>query len=151
MLASVMKRRTYKNTVFYAKKKHFNTKFLRYVAQKNNIVLVDMQTALRESIQILAKALKNNKNIIIFPEGTRSEDGKVGEFKNLFSVLSRELQVPVIPVAIKGTHKALPKGSHFPRPFTKVEIKFLEPVYPSQEDPDVMAKEVRSRILSVAG
>lgn len=149
-VASLLKRKIYKNTVFYAKKKHLNNKFLQYIAKHNNIIIVDVENDLKTSIQKLAAALKQNKNIIIFPEGTRTETGSIGPFKDMFAILSRELKVPVVPVAINGAYNALPKGSRFPKPFTKVQIHFMKPVYPQNHDYKSLNQTVRKRIVEAA-
>ncbi len=130
LVASLLKRRFMKKTYVYAKEKHFKGPFLRFMANRNNIILVDVNKDLKLSIQKLAEVLKKGKNLMIFPEGTRTLNGKLGDFKQTFAILSHELKVPVIPVAIKGSYDILPSGSHFPRLFRKVSIEFLKPVYP---------------------
>lgn len=130
LVAALFKRRFMKNTYVYAKEKHFRNPFLRFLANRNNIILVDVNRDLKLSIQKLAEVLKKGKNLLIFPEGTRSLTGKMGEFKQTFAILSSELKVPVVPVAIQGSFDILPSGSRFPRLFRKVYIEFLPPVYP---------------------
>ena len=95
----------------------------------------------------MGEALKKKKNIIIFPEGTRTTDGKLGEFKKTFAILSKELNVPVVPVSIKGAFQAMPKGTMLPRPH-KVQVEFLPPVYPKQsaESYENITKEVYDSI-----
>lgn len=151
LIASVLKRKTYQNTVFYAKEKHLKTRWLKYFAKKNNIVIVDVSNDLKASIQKLAMAIRKNRNIIIFPEGTRSENGAVGPFKNMFAILSRELNVPVVPVVISGAHKAFPRGASFPKPFTKIELEFLNPVYPEKHNYKSLNEDVRKRIVKKVG
>ena len=53
--------------------------------------------------------------VLIFPEGTRSKDGRMREFKMGAAALSQSLEVPVLPVALIGAHEAMPKGSSWPR------------------------------------
>lgn len=149
-VASVLKRKVYKNTVFYAKKKHLKSKFLQYIAKNNNIVIIDGDNDLKNSIQKLASALKQNKNVIIFPEGTRTETGDIGPFKDTFAILSQELKVPVVPVAINGAYQALPKGAKIPKPFAKVQVQFMDPVYPKDHDYKSLNQEVRKKIVEVA-
>ncbi len=146
LIASLLKRRMYKNTIFYAKKKHFNNKLLQYIAKTNNTILVDAQINAKHSIQQMAHALKQNKNIIIFPEGTRTNNGHLGNFKETFAILSRELNVPIIPVSIDGAYNALPKGAMFPKPFTKVIVNFLEPIYPKDLSYQTITQKVRNKI-----
>jgi len=132
-VASWLKNKMVRNTYFYAKEKHIKSRFLKYFANRHHIIIMDLNKDLKESIQKMGEALKKQKKLIIFPEGTRSFDGQLGEFKKTFAILSRELNVPIVPVSIKGAVNALPRGSKFPRPFKKVSVEFLKPVYPSGE------------------
>jgi long-chain acyl-CoA synthetase len=133
-------------TYFYAKKKHVNNWFLRFLASRNNIIVMDINKDLKESIQKLAEVLKSGKKIIIFPEGTRSRTGEIGEFKKTFAILSKELNVPVVPVAICGANRALPSKAWFPRPFTRVQVNFFQPIYPEQHTIDSLVEQVQEVI-----
>lgn len=53
--------------------------------------------------------------VLIFPEGTRSKDGRMRDFKVGAAALSQSLEVPVLPVALIGAHEAMPKGASWPR------------------------------------
>ncbi len=55
-------------------------------------------------------------SIVIFPEGTRSRDGRLQPFKSGIGLLARELGVPVVPIHLAGLHAILPKGRSWPRP-----------------------------------
>jgi long-chain acyl-CoA synthetase len=66
-------------------------------------------------------------SLLIFPEGTRSPDGRPLAFKTGIGLLARELGIPVVPVAIDGLHRILPKGRTLPRP-GPVRITVGEPV-----------------------
>lgn len=145
-VASFLKRKVFKQTYFYAKKKHVNNKLLRFLARTNNVIVMDMESNLKESIQKMAAALKEGKKVIIFPEGTRTKTGNLGEFKKTFAILSTELDVPVVPVAIEGADKALPVGSKFPRPFKKIKVKFLSPISPEGHTPETLAEGVYKKI-----
>ncbi|MBN1143503.1 MAG: AMP-binding protein [Bacteroidales bacterium] len=130
LVATFFKRKFMKKTYVYAKEKHFHNPLMRYLASRNNIILVDVNKDLKLSIQKLAEVLKKGKNLMIFPEGTRTLNGKLGDFKQTFAILSQELKVPIVPVAINGSYKILPSGTRFPRLFRKVTVEFLPPVYP---------------------
>ncbi len=148
LVASLLKRRIMKNTYVYAKEKHFRGRFLRFLANRNNIILVDVNNDLKLSIQKLAEVLKKGKNLLIFPEGTRTMNGKLGDFKQTFAILSQELKIPVIPVAINGSYNILPSGSTFPRLFKKVSVEFLHPVYPENHSYESLKNLVRQRLAS---
>ncbi|HQR30075.1 MAG TPA: lysophospholipid acyltransferase family protein [Anaeromyxobacteraceae bacterium] len=65
--------------------------------------------------------------VMIFPEGTRSRDGRMGPFKPGAFRLAIEAQVPVLPVAVSGSAYGMPKGSPWIRP-TLVLVRVLEPI-----------------------
>ncbi|WP_088655246.1 AMP-binding protein [Geofilum rhodophaeum] len=146
-VTSLLRTRQIGKTYFYAKAQHVKAPFVRFLANKNNVIVVDLNQNLKESIQKLAEVLRNQKNLIIFPEGTRSVTGNIGQFKKTFAILSRELNIPVVPVAIKGALDALPKGSIFPRPWKKVQVEFLQPVFPEENSYEQIANTVRNRII----
>jgi 1-acyl-sn-glycerol-3-phosphate acyltransferase len=54
-------------------------------------------------------------NLLVFPEGTRSKDGWVGRWRHGAARLATEYRVPVVPVAIRGTYAAMPRGRSWPR------------------------------------
>ncbi|HQA75848.1 MAG TPA: AMP-binding protein [Salinivirgaceae bacterium] len=145
-VASFLKRKVIKQTYFYAKKKHVNNAILRFMASINNVIVMDLDKNLIESIQKMAAALKAGKKVIIFPEGTRTKDGKVGEFKKTFAILSTILNVPVVPVSIVGADKALPIGSKLPRFWAKVTVKFLPVQYPEGQTVESLSRNVRNTI-----
>ncbi|HMB00135.1 MAG TPA: AMP-binding protein, partial [Spirochaetota bacterium] len=131
-LSAVFKKSILKNIYFYAKAKHFKTGIIKYLASKNNIILMDLQNGLKESIQKTAALLKQGKKVVIFPEGTRSRDGLMHDFKKTFAILSKNLNVPVLPVAICGSYNALPAGARLPRLRSDIRISCLRPVYPAK-------------------
>jgi len=145
-LAAVFRNRLMKKTYFYAKEKHFRTGWLKAFARKHNIIVMDINKDLKQSIQKLAELLKKGKNIIIFPEGTRSKDGRLGQFKKTFAILSQELNIPVVPVIINGSFKALPSGSWLPKPFSRIDIRILQPVYPENHTYDSLREMVFKKI-----
>jgi 1-acyl-sn-glycerol-3-phosphate acyltransferase len=84
----------------------------------------------REAIKSLAKAAQKiaaGTSVIIFPEGTRSKDGKLHDFKAGAMVLAIKSGVPIVPVAILGTYEILPKGKLLMNP-GKVEIRVGIPI-----------------------
>lgn len=150
-VASFLKNRLNKNTYFYAKEKHFRKWWLKFLASRNNVIVMDIDRDLKLSLQKLAEVLRRGKNIIVFPEGTRTKDGNVGRFKKTYAILSRELNVPVIPVAIKGAFEALPPGSFIPKPMKNIQVKFLDPVYPEDHTYDSLNELVFQKVLAELG
>jgi long-chain acyl-CoA synthetase len=141
-----LKNKVFKKTYFYAKEKHVKNILVKTLASKNNVIVMDINKDLKTSLQKLAEVLRNGKNLIIFPEGTRSHTGVLGEFKKSFAILSKELNIPIVPVSISGAMYALPKGSLIPRPFKRIKVTFLKPVYPGPNDYDALTDIVFQKI-----
>ena len=146
-VAVFLKNKIMKRTYFYAKEKHVKNKVLKFIADKSNVIVMDLSD-LKTSLKKLAEVLKNGRNLIIFPEGTRSFNGELGDFKKTFAILSRELNVPIVPVAIEGANKALPRGKIIPRPFKKVRVKFLKPIMPSTHTYESLRDAVFEKVAS---
>jgi len=80
-----------------------------------------------KSLEEAAKKIAAGTSVIIFPEGTRSKDGKLHEFKAGAMVLAIKSGVPIVPVAILGTYEILPKGKLLLHP-GKVQIRVGRPI-----------------------
>ena len=90
--------------------------------------------------------LEEGFNVLIFPEGKRSEDGKLMPLEGGVALLSVRTMTPVIPVWIEGSHKAMSPSMSFPRPF-KLKIFFGEAIDPSLFPEELTEKERRSLLL----
>ena len=145
-VAAFLDNATVKRTYFFAKAKHVNKPWLRYLASSNNIIVLDLERDLKHALQNLAEVLRRGGNLIIFPEGTRSKDGTMAPFRKTYAILSRELGVPVVPVAIDGAWDALPRGSRMPKPGAKIQVSFLEPVEPGDQSYEALNETVMARV-----
>ncbi len=143
-----LKNKFMKRTYFYAKEKHVKQKWLKFIAGHHNIIIMDINKDLKQSLKKMAEILRNGKNLIIFPEGTRSKDGNLGQFKKSFAILAKELNIPIIPIAINGAFKALPRGKVIPKPFKRINVNFLEPVYPKDYSYSSLSDAVYNKINS---
>jgi 1-acyl-sn-glycerol-3-phosphate acyltransferase len=80
-----------------------------------------------KSLKLAAETIRGGVSVLIFPEGTRSVDGKIQAFKKGGFVLAVESGVPIVPLCIQGTHAIMPKGHLSVRP-GPVTIKILTPI-----------------------
>ncbi len=139
-------RKENKDIFFFAKEKHWRSKIAQFFARKNNIILMDINKNVRQSLQEMCAVLKKGKNIVIFPEGTRSRDNKMKKFKETFAILSKELNVPVVPVAITGSESACYGGSIIPKFRKKINVEVMEPMLPAK---DQTAENFRDKIATL--
>ncbi|MFP4159492.1 MAG: lysophospholipid acyltransferase family protein [Desulfobacterales bacterium] len=99
------------------------------------------------------KALDRGNSVLIFPEGTRSPDGNIRKFKAGAFILALEHQVPILPIVISGTNKALPKysfsfhGSHDIRVRVLPEIEYERISDMSPEDAAEMVRGIMAEQL----
>lgn len=130
-------------TYYFADIKHFRKGYMKFMGENSNIIFVDINKNLVSSLQMLSKALRNGKNIVIFPEGTRTRDGKINNFKKFFAILSKELNIPIVPFVLDGAYEAYPPSSKYPKG-GDVKVKFLEKIYPS----DMSYEEITEKVYN---
>ena len=80
------------------------------------------------SIEVAVEHLKKGEILMMFPEGGRSDDGKLGKGYNGVSKIALASKAPVVPAGIIGSHKVWPKGKYMPR-FKRCEVKIGKPIY----------------------
>ena len=130
-------------TYYFADIKHFKKGYMKFMGENSNIIFVDINKNLVNSLQMLSKALRSGKNIVIFPEGTRTRDGKINNFKKFFAILSKELNIPIVPFVLDGAYEAYPPSSKYPKG-GDVKVKFLEKIYPS----DMSYEEITEKVYN---
>jgi 1-acyl-sn-glycerol-3-phosphate acyltransferase len=80
-------------------------------------------------------------NLLMFPEGTRSRNGKLGKMRAGAAAIAQAHDIPIVPIYLKGTHDAMPPGRNWPkrRRFIarrhRVEVHFGEPIWPGRDEP----------------
>ena len=145
IVAAGLSCKTLKNSYFFATEEHVKHPLVKSLAKRNNVILMEKRN-LKNSILKLSEVLKKGKNVIIFPEGSRSYDGEMVPFKKTFAILSKELNVPVVPVCIRGAYDVLPRGSRWIKS-KKIEVEYLKPVLPENGDTyDSVSDKVRESI-----
>lgn len=98
----------------------------------------------------LEDILNDNRNIIIFPEGTRSDGENLKKFKKGAFRLSMNTNKPIVPIIIDGTAKLLAKGDPCFKTTSKslVKVKMLDAIYPENFDNEVEMMNFASDIMS---
>jgi long-chain acyl-CoA synthetase len=109
-----------------------------------------MDTKLYNALQLSAYVLRQGKVLCVFPEGSRSRDGKIKEFKKGVGIIAKELNVPLVPVAITGTFEMMRPGKLFPRP-GKVTITFGKPLQPGDLSYEEITKKLYGEVVTLLG
>jgi long-chain acyl-CoA synthetase len=104
--------------------------FMRLVARVANIFPVDPDIHLLRAMKAGAYGLRTDRILCIFPEGARSFDGQLAEFKKGAAILAREIGVPMIPVVIRGTFEVWPRDRNLIQ-LHRVKVIFGEPLWAS--------------------
>ena len=119
----------FRNIFHVGASEFFNNSLTKAIARMLSVVPVNPDTELMRAMKAGAIGLKNGKVLNIYPEGERAFDGELHNFKKGAAILSTELDLPIVPVALDGLHKVWPRRSWRIRP-AKVKIRIGEPFYP---------------------
>ena len=137
---------------FYATEDHVNTNGRRWMAKRHNVIIMERKN-LKTSILKMAEVLQAGKRVVIFPEGSRTFDGSLSSFRKTFAILAKELNVPIVPVCIKGAYEAMPRGRVLPTPH-HITVEYLPQVNVAADAElkdksyDEIAQKVQGMILS---
>lgn len=92
--------------------------FVGAACEASGHVFVDDSSVqgIRTTIEQAEKRLKGGMSVVIFPEGSRSWDGRMGAFKRGAFLLAAEFRLPVVPISIDGSFRAMPRTTYNVRP-----------------------------------
>ncbi|KAK9673897.1 hypothetical protein RND81_12G197200 [Saponaria officinalis] len=99
---------------------YYLSNHLRIDRSNPNAAIVSLKKAAQAVV-------RNNLSLILFPEGTRSKNGRLLPFKKGFVHLALQTRLPIVPIVLTGTHKAWRKGSLRVRP-VHITVKYLPPI-----------------------
>jgi long-chain acyl-CoA synthetase len=129
-----------------AASKYFRSGIARWVAGQCRILPIDQGQDLLKGLRMAKAGCEKGLVLIVFPEGTRSSDGKLQELRKGTAVLACALNLPVVPAGIVGTFEAWPRGRSFPRPHP-VAISFGEAIVPGPgETPEAFNERMTAGI-----
>ncbi len=139
ILGSLFPKKILFNTLFLAIDWYFKKGVMKLLVSNGNVVLIDINKNIRKSVEEIVGYLKSGKSIVIFPEGARTKDGKVAQFKKVFAIIAKELNIDVQCLGIKGAFEAYSRYMKFPKP-KKIEVAVLEKFSPEGSYDEITQK-----------
>ncbi len=145
-LIGIMKIKDIKNTYAIGKKE---VSGIRYIFHGMPVIWVDYNKNTNEVFKRSADLLRQNKSIMVFPEGKRTEDGKLQEFKLGSAYLAKNINKEIIPITINGTYDIWPPHKTFPKIWTRMRgtIVVGDKINPANyKTPEALMKKIRQEI-----
>lgn len=128
---------------------YFSGPLRERLARKINLIPVDADVHLLQAMRAGAAGLRAGKILNIYPEGQRSLDGQLAEFRKGAAILATELNLPIVPVALDGLYRVWPRGARWLRP-AKVKIRFGAPIHPAEITSGAKSKDESYEALTEA-
>lgn len=117
---------------FVARDTLADSKLMAWIMDQCGAVLVKRGAADRAAMREMVDHLGAGDSLCIFPEGTRSRDGALGEFRRGALMAARMGRAPIVPVGIRGSFEAWPPRQRLPHPH-RIHFAFGDPVDPRDE------------------
>ncbi|MFA5250402.1 MAG: (d)CMP kinase [Parachlamydiales bacterium] len=117
---------------FLAKKELFEIPFFGWIIRRLNSHPLTGSGADVGTFKKIITLLKENKKVLLFPEGERSLSGKLGALQPGLGFLAYMAQSPIIPLFIEGTYQAWPRDKKWPRLFGRIRVRFGSPIDPQE-------------------
>lgn len=136
---------TRRHVSFVARDSLAKSRFLAWVMRESGVVLLRRGAADRRALREMGDHLKAGDLVTVFPEGTRSTDGSLGEFRPGAAFAARQSRVPIVPAAILGSFAAYPRGCRFPRP-AKIRVRYGAPI--ASDHPEAL-EQARAAIAAL--
>ena len=133
LVVAVLPYHVIKQIFFLGYSDYFGGRFMSKLGGMVKVIPVDGDRHLRQALRLGAEGLRRNLVLCVFPEGTRSIDGKLKPFRKGPGILATELNIPLVPVGIKGTYEAWARGSSKIR-LHPVEIHFGQVFSPEHSE-----------------
>jgi 1-acyl-sn-glycerol-3-phosphate acyltransferase len=140
---------------FIAKKQLSYIPLFGWAMGAGRFIFIDRQNAVaaRRTIEEAARRIKAGQSVVIYPEGTRTRDGRLGSFKKGGFHLAIDSGAAIVPMAIEGTRALMPAGSMLIRS-GEVRLQIGEPIPTAglrPSDRERLVREVRERIAAMLG
>ncbi|HET6933910.1 MAG TPA: AMP-binding protein [Candidatus Angelobacter sp.] len=118
---------------------------LRYflIAIFFNVFSLPQKARYRESFKFAGETADQGYNVVIFPEGKRTETGEMNPFRSGIGLLATQLELPVIPMRIEGLFPLKIAKKHYAKPGT-IQVRIGSPVsFAATDDPEAIARQLQ--------
>ena len=132
---------------FFARKNLWNNRLVGWWLSQVETIPVERDSGDIGAIKRVLQALKENRAVVLFPEGTRSMDGQLKKPKPGVGLMACKTGVPVVPCRVYGSFDAFGKGSAIPRFGSPISVVFGPPILASDYD-DPTAGKARYEIAA---
>lgn len=140
---------TARHVHFMARDSLFHPPWFGWILRNSGVIPLDRTRGDLGAMRRALQALKEGKGLALFPEGTRSPDGRIQTPKGGIGFLVAKAGVPVIPAYIEGTYDAWPKGRKYPRLFRPIRVYFGPPISPQEIQDEGQGAEAYGRITAL--
>jgi 1-acyl-sn-glycerol-3-phosphate acyltransferase len=127
------------------KRELFDWPILGWIARNGGVHAIDRGAADVEAFRLAARILDDGHALFVFPEGTRSHDGTLGEGRDGVAVLALRTGAAIVPVGISGSYERWPRGQKVPHPGGRVTVRVGSPFRLADElPPDLDRRAAKS-------
>ncbi len=150
-----------KGVFFVGFRAYFEQPLIKNLVKYIRVIPIDPGMHFVEAMQASSYVLRNDKIVCIFPEGQRTIDGNVKEFKKGVGILAEELNIPLVPVLITGSYESWPRAKLFPgihpikitfgRPFDFEELKKEGQKLGAKDGYEAIAFGIREEVIKLKG
>ena len=129
---------------FLARRTLLDVPLLGWLLPKLNVIPVNQEGVDRSALKAVIRALQAGNGVLVFPEGSRTDDGKLQPAEAGLGLIIAKTVAPVVPMRIFGAREALPRGGGFR--FAPITVVVGEPIFFSAADLEPAEKNLYARL-----
>ncbi len=126
----------------------FANPIVSFLSRLAQAILIEGKQSIVSSLALASAVLKHHNSLVWFPEGDLTRTGEIMEFKPGIGMLLENSSIPIVPIYLEGTRKALPYGAFFPHLGTQITVHFGEAVTPEELTKEGQGKSVHEKIAN---
>jgi 1-acyl-sn-glycerol-3-phosphate acyltransferase len=135
VLGSTLMPRMGRRFQWLGKRELFDWPIVGWIARNGGVHAIDRGAADVDAFRLAARILEEGHALFVFPEGTRSRDGQLGEGRDGVAVLALRTGAPIVPVGVTGSYERWPRGQKLPHPGGRVTARVGSPFRLADELP----------------